>query len=311
MNEVSVGIYIGDSQNAEDTPQLESCGITHVLSVELEKPTVDSKIQHKFVKMYDQPDKDLLGHLGECFKFIEDGLKEGKVLIHCVMGISRSTSVATAFLMYRDKITRDKALDLIKETRPYARPNDGFMAQLALFEAMGCQLDTSNQQFKQHRLEQLSYDMKGSGGKLPVELLASDPQMSAATNQQTIYRCRKCRRAVFLDTSILNHDVGKGQASFRWHKQTVGKPSSPSTGATGTLTSTCTSIFTEPVAWMEPLLIGETSGKLLCPKCDARLGSFNWAGQQCSCGAWITPAIQIHENRVDKSVHRMPPQLPR
>ena len=43
------------------------------------------------------------------------------VFPYSAMGISRSTSVTVAFLMYRDKITRDKALDLIKETRPYAR----------------------------------------------------------------------------------------------------------------------------------------------------------------------------------------------
>lgn len=40
--------------------------------------------------------------------------------------------------------------------------------------------------------------------------------------------------------------------------------------------------------------------QLLCPKCNAKLGSFNWYGEQCSCGRWITPAFQIHKNRVDE-----------
>eukprot|EP01048_Picozoa_sp_COSAG05_P018522 COSAG05_NODE_2724_length_2726_cov_1.567568_2_plen_80_part_00 len=34
-----------------------------------------------------------------------------------------------------------------------------------------------------------------------------------------------------------------------------------------------------------------------------KLGGYNWAGMQCSCGAWITPALQIHGARVDAS-HR-------
>lgn len=39
--------------------------------------------------------------------------------------------------------------------------------------------------------------------------------------------------------------------------------------------------------------------QIVCPKCTGRLGSFNWAGNQCSCGAWITPAFLIHKAKVD------------
>ncbi|XP_015309949.2 dual specificity protein phosphatase 12 isoform X2 [Macaca fascicularis] len=62
----------------------------------------------------------------------------------------------------------------------------------------------------------------------------------------------------------------------------------------------CTSYFIEPVQWMESALLGVMDGQLLCPKCSAKLGSFNWYGEQCSCGRWITPAFQIHKNRVDE-----------
>ncbi|XP_038304523.1 dual specificity protein phosphatase 12 isoform X5 [Canis lupus dingo] len=62
----------------------------------------------------------------------------------------------------------------------------------------------------------------------------------------------------------------------------------------------CTSYFIEPVQWMESALLGVMDGQLLCPKCNAKLGSFNWYGEQCSCGRWITPAFQIHKNRVDE-----------
>ena len=82
MNEVSPDIFIGDSHNAEDTKLLESHCITHVVSVELEKPDVDNKFKHLYIKMYDEPHRDLLGHLKDCFEFIDEGLKDGKVLIH-------------------------------------------------------------------------------------------------------------------------------------------------------------------------------------------------------------------------------------
>lgn len=37
---------------------------------------------------------------------------------------------------------------------------------------------------------------------------------------------------------------------------------------------------------------------MLC-RCKARLGSYNWAGNQSESGAWVTPAFQLHHSKVD------------
>ena len=42
-----------------------------------------------------------------------------------------------------------------------------------------------------------------------------------------------------------------------------------------------------------------TKGKLHCPGCSSRLGSFSWAGSQSATGAWIVPAFQLHLSRLD------------
>lgn len=47
---------------------------------------------------------------------------------------------------------------------------------------------------------------------------------------------------------------------------------------------------------------GTVEEKLQCLGCKARLGSFNWAGMQCNCGAWVNPAFQLHKNRLDESL---------
>ncbi|KAH9810987.1 protein-tyrosine phosphatase-like protein [Melampsora americana] len=65
----------------------------------------------------------------------------------------------------------------------------------------------------------------------------------------------------------------------------------------------CSSYFVEPLSWMSSVLEkGELMGKLICPnsKCNSKLGSFDWAGLQCSCGAWITPGFQISRSKVDE-----------
>ena len=43
---------------------------------------------------------------------------------------------------------------------------------------------------------------------------------------------------------------------------------------------------------MQPFLQqGEIAGKIACPnpKCNAKVGSFDWTGVPCGCGEWITP----------------------
>lgn len=46
-----------------------------------------------------------------------------------------------------------------------------------------------------------------------------------------------------------------------------------------------TSLFLEPMSWMASMVVGEVQGKLYCPDCNARLGSFNWSGAQGVCKA--------------------------
>lgn len=60
----------------------------------------------------------------------------------------------------------------------------------------------------------------------------------------------------------------------------------------------CTSFFIEKPDWM-PEYRGQLEGKLNCPKCGGRFGSWSWAGAQCSCGRWNTPSFQALKSRID------------
>ncbi|BGP08415.1 Dual specificity protein phosphatase 1 [Rhodotorula toruloides] len=65
----------------------------------------------------------------------------------------------------------------------------------------------------------------------------------------------------------------------------------------------CSSYFVEPLSWMSPILeTGVLAGKITCPskKCGAKLGNFDWAGTQCSCGAWVCPGFALNVSRVDE-----------
>ncbi|KAE8653219.1 hypothetical protein Csa_019710 [Cucumis sativus] len=102
----------------------------------------------------------------------------------------------------------------------------------------------------------------------------------SVSNPQVMYRCKKCRRIVATQESIITHERGKGESCFKWNKRSGNSQGIENKPAD------CTSIFVEPMKWMETLQDGHVEEKLVCIGCKARLGSFNWAGMQCSCGAW-------------------------
>ncbi|KAI7733963.1 hypothetical protein M8C21_031969 [Ambrosia artemisiifolia] len=125
-----------------------------------------------------------------------------------------------------------------------------------------------------------------------MEVEASNQaDVESEVKPQMIYRCKKCRRIVASQDNIVSHERGEGQKSFKWKKRTGDVTNGP---------LECSSIFVEPMKWMQVVEEGNVEQKLQCIGCNARLGSFNWAGMQCSCGAWVNPAFQLHKSRMDE-----------
>ncbi|EPS72530.1 hypothetical protein M569_02227 [Genlisea aurea] len=112
---------------------------------------------------------------------------------------------------------------------------------------------------------------------------------TADSKPPVIYRCKKCRRMVASEENMVSHRRGEGQKCFKWNKRNE------------TSRNECSSIFVEPMKWMmQTVDEGCVEAKLECIGCKARLGSFNWAGMQCSCGSWINPAFQLQKSRIDE-----------
>ncbi|XP_031389780.1 probable inactive dual specificity protein phosphatase-like At4g18593 [Punica granatum] len=130
--------------------------------------------------------------------------------------------------------------------------------------------------------------------KYQMEAVNNSSEVESTPKPQVIYRCKKCRRIVAAEENVVSHERGKGEECFRWRKRT-GDPKDWEKDA-----AECSSIFVEPMKWMEAVQEGYVEEKLQCIGCKVRLGSFNWAGMQCNCGAWVNPAFQLHKSRIDE-----------
>ena len=63
----------------------------------------------------------------------------------------------------------------------------------------------------------------------------------------------------------------------------------------------CAHHFLEPLLWMKPAMSkGKISGKLECPKCSSKVGSYAWQGIKCSCSGWVVPGISVARGKVDE-----------
>jgi protein-tyrosine phosphatase len=87
------------------------------------------------VPVNDVENADIKVHFQKTIGFIRESINQGgRVLVHCYAGMSRSVTIAVAYLMQEHQMKMDEALRLIRQKRPYSEPNPGFMKQLAEFE---------------------------------------------------------------------------------------------------------------------------------------------------------------------------------
>jgi hypothetical protein len=140
-DEVYPNIYIGDVGAAKNKQYLRRIGITHILNtaegnkfgmVNTSKDYYrDTNIKYMGVQLLDLPVTNISAHFAETADFIENGVKSGgKVLVHCVMGMSRSSTCVLSYLMIKEGFTATEAVRRVRLHRDI-RPNDGFLHQLA------------------------------------------------------------------------------------------------------------------------------------------------------------------------------------
>ncbi|XP_076668321.1 uncharacterized protein LOC143368946 isoform X2 [Andrena cerasifolii] len=136
MNKVLPGLYIGNYRDSKDANQLQQFEITHILAIHDTARQLHSDKHYLCILASDSPDQNLSQYFSLCNDFIHAArLRGGNVLIHCLAGMSRSVTVAVAYIMSTTNLSWKEALKVVRVGRSIANPNVGFQQQLKDFES--------------------------------------------------------------------------------------------------------------------------------------------------------------------------------
>ncbi|XP_068183751.1 dual specificity protein phosphatase 13B [Antennarius striatus] len=146
VNQVWPNLYIGNEVAARDKSLLHSLGITHIVNAAHGSPSPgpgfcfyvntgprfyrDMNVDYYGVEADDATDFILSSFFYQVARYIRAALAVGgRVFVHCLMGVSRSATLALAYLMIVEDLRLQEAVAAVRPHRDIC-PNPGFLQQL-------------------------------------------------------------------------------------------------------------------------------------------------------------------------------------
>ena len=116
LNEIIEGLYIGDHVAADSKYILSLHRITHILTIGTSLyPKFPHAYTYKWIAILDSPTANLAQHFTSCHNFIKNSLaKGGRILVHCMRGISRSATIVISYLMKEHGMSLPVAAQKVK-----------------------------------------------------------------------------------------------------------------------------------------------------------------------------------------------------
>lgn len=138
-NEILDGfLFLGNFWQANSLAVVRALRITHVVNMGALTPHRQRfpGVQYLDVPIRDCESEDIRRAFEPVLAFIDCAHAAGdaRVLVHCVQGVSRSSTVAILYVMRHKKCTLSAAYSHVLKCRPLIFPNRGFMAQLLAVE---------------------------------------------------------------------------------------------------------------------------------------------------------------------------------
>jgi len=142
ISQVDGNIFISGYLAAADPGVIRGNGITRIVKMFADDTSYPGgwhrhpNVRYHVVAAEDVADYDIRREVSSAIRFILAGVQNGeRILIHCHMGISRSSTIVLMYLMINRGYTLDQALRHLRGIRSIVNPNPGFMRELRSVDA--------------------------------------------------------------------------------------------------------------------------------------------------------------------------------
>ncbi|GMK53971.1 hypothetical protein CspeluHIS016_0105570 [Cutaneotrichosporon spelunceum] len=233
LNEIVEGLWVGDLMAAMDTNGLCERGISNVVSLLRPRLRFSDDFAVYAIPIDDAPETDILKELPGAVAWISEALqrraghepeerakelrkapetKAGGVLVHCQAGMSRSATVAAAFLMRELHLDPVEAVTFLRDRRPVVDPSDTFWHQLGLYYLADGKVTRKDRSTRQWYLERTTDHVMNAGRAPTTDHMAAYPSTPTPSQpatpvggQRRKVRCKMCRQHLALREHMMDH----------------------------------------------------------------------------------------------------------
>lgn len=131
-------LYLGEWSHAQNTDRLSDINVRQVITVHNSPENLElpQNFKHLRIQLADVDTQNIAPYFNASYAFVEEGRAAGHAtLVHCGAGVSRSATLAIAYLMRRFSWNATKARAHCVDCRSVVHPNDGFWRSLCALES--------------------------------------------------------------------------------------------------------------------------------------------------------------------------------
>lgn len=202
-------LYLGSHRDAMSQETIQVNDISYILNVSTTcpKPPFIQEGHFYRIPVNDNYSAKMIPFFDEAFQFLNKVREaNGCVLVHCMAGISRSPTLAIAYVMKHLNMSSDDAYRYVKDKRPTISPNFNFLGQLLEYER---QLKQEEENIKNNR--ENTNDISSRPTPIIMDLQISSPSSPVAKlvkpftfDSPIVSEKEKFESAAMLDTNDNN-----------------------------------------------------------------------------------------------------------
>ena len=136
-HEILPRVRLGDLSAACDPDEVALHRISHIVSTVGVEKMREVGVRYFTFMVDDTPEAPVWRYFADVHNWIDDALganNSNVVLVHCVAGVSRSSTILISYVMHARRMRLADAFRLVQRSRTIVDPNIGFQAALLQFD---------------------------------------------------------------------------------------------------------------------------------------------------------------------------------